>query len=66
MRRASTESYERIEHLRDRLTFAQADLLVAAAAEKEGLTVLHYDSEYDTIAAVTGQPVEWVVPRGTV
>ncbi len=42
------------------------DLLVAAAAEKEGLTVLHYDSDYDTIAAVTGQPVEWVVPRGTV
>lgn len=42
------------------------DLLVAAAAEKEGLTVLHYDSDYDTIAGVTGQPVEWVVPRGSV
>ena len=42
------------------------DLLVAAAAEKAGLTVLHYDSDFDTIAAVTGQPVEWVVPRGAV
>lgn len=42
------------------------DLLVAAVAEKEGLTVLHYDSDYDTIAGVTGQPVEWVVPRGSV
>lgn len=42
------------------------DLLVAAVAEKEGLTVLHYDSDYDTIASVTGQPVEWVVPRGSV
>lgn len=42
------------------------DLLVAAAAEKGGLTVLHYDSDYDTIAGVTGQPTEWVVPRGSV
>jgi hypothetical protein len=41
------------------------DLLVAAAAEKSGLTVLHYDSDYDTIAQVTGQPTEWVVPRGS-
>ena len=40
------------------------DLLIAAAAEAGGLTVLHYDSDYDTIAEVTGQPVEWVVPRG--
>jgi predicted nucleic acid-binding protein len=42
------------------------DLLVAAAAETAGLTVLHYDSDYDTIASVTGQPTEWVVPRGSV
>ena len=42
------------------------DLLVAAVAEKERLIVLHYDSDYDTIASVTGQPVEWVVPRGSV
>jgi hypothetical protein len=42
------------------------DLLVAAAAEKGGLTVLHYDGDYDIIASVTGQPAEWVVPRGSV
>jgi hypothetical protein len=42
------------------------DLLVAAAAEKDGLTVLHYDSDYDTIAGVTGHPTEWVVPRGSI
>lgn len=42
------------------------DLLVAAAAENGGLTVLHYDSDFDTIAGVTGQPTEWVVPRGSV
>ena len=42
------------------------DLLVAAAAERDGLAVLHYDHDFDLIAEITGQPVEWVVPRGTV
>ncbi len=42
------------------------DLLVAACAERAGLTVLHYDSDYERIAAVTGQPTQWVVPRGSV
>ncbi|MEP7009751.1 MAG: PIN domain nuclease [Acidobacteriota bacterium] len=42
------------------------DLIVAAAAESAGLTVLHYDADFDQIARVTGQPVEWVVPRGSV
>jgi predicted nucleic acid-binding protein len=42
------------------------DLLVAACAERHGATVLHYDADYDLIAEVTGQPVQWVVPRGTV
>ena len=42
------------------------DLIVAAVAESAGLIVLHYDADYDRIAAVTGQPVEWVVPRGSV
>ena len=42
------------------------DLLVAACAERAGLTVLHYDADFDLIASVTGQPTEWVVPRGLV
>lgn len=42
------------------------DLLIAACAEAHGATVLHYDADYERIAAVTGQPVEWVVPRGSV
>jgi hypothetical protein len=42
------------------------DLLIAAAAEAPGLTVLHYDADFDRIAAVTGQPTEWVVAAGTV
>ena len=42
------------------------DLLIAAAAEKNGLTVLHYDADFDRISAVTGQQCEWVVPAGSV
>lgn len=42
------------------------DLLVAAAAEDAGLVVLHYDADFDRIAAVTGQICEWVVAAGTV
>jgi predicted nucleic acid-binding protein len=42
------------------------DLLIAAVAERERVTVIHYDGDYDVIAQVTGQPVQWVVPRGTV
>lgn len=40
------------------------DLLIAATAERHGVTVLHYDKDFDRIAEVTGQPVEWVVPPG--
>jgi hypothetical protein len=42
------------------------DLLVAAVAERERVTVLHYDADYDLIAQVTSQPTQWVAPRGTV
>jgi predicted nucleic acid-binding protein len=42
------------------------DLLIAAAAEAEALTILHYDADFDRIAAITGQPCEWVVPAGSV
>ena len=42
------------------------DLLIAAVAERECVTVLHYDGDYDHINAITGQPVQWIVPRGTV
>ena len=34
------------------------DLLIAATAELAGLTVLHVDKDFETIAAVTGQRVE--------
>jgi predicted nucleic acid-binding protein len=40
------------------------DLLIAAAAELAGVPVLHYDGDYDRIAAITGQPTRWLAPRG--
>jgi len=42
------------------------DLLVAAAAEEHGLTVLHYDRDFALIAGVTGQDCRWVVPAGSI
>ncbi len=41
-------------------------LVIAAVAERHRVAVLHYDAAYDVIAEVTGQPTEWVVPRGSV
>lgn len=42
------------------------DLLVAACAERAGLAVLHYDADFERIAALTSQPARWIVPRGSV
>ena len=42
------------------------DLLLAAVAERHRVTVLHYDRDFDIIAAVTGQATLWVVPSGSV
>lgn len=42
------------------------DLLIAATAERHRVVVLHYDSDFDAIAEVTGQAAEWVVPRGSI
>lgn len=39
------------------------DLIIAAAAEANDLTILHYDADFDQIAKVTKQPTQWVVPR---
>ena len=41
------------------------DGLVAAVAETRQLSVLHYDADFETVATVTGQSHEWVVPPGT-
>jgi predicted nucleic acid-binding protein len=41
------------------------DLVIAATAEAATATLWHYDEDYDRIAEVTGQPVEWIAPRGS-
>lgn len=37
------------------------DLLIAATAEKTGLTILAIDKDFDLIADITGQPIETLV-----
>ena len=42
------------------------DLIIAAAAEAGGATVLHYDRDFERISAVTGQAHEWVAIPGSI
>jgi predicted nucleic acid-binding protein len=48
-----------------RRSVKHTDLLIAAAAEVHGLTLVHYDQDFDAIAEVTGQPMRWVAARGS-
>ena len=41
------------------------DLLIAACAERHGVSLVHYDHDYDAIAGVTGQSARWVAERGS-
>lgn len=41
-------------------------LLTAAVAEHHGAIVLHYDADFEHIAATTGQPHTWIAPRGSI
>ncbi|MER7457112.1 PIN domain nuclease [Micromonospora sp. NPDC126480] len=65
--------YERAAEIQQDLTERGAhrcagavDLLVAATAEYHGLSLLHYDRDFDQIARVTGQPAAWVARPGSV
>ena len=42
------------------------DLVIAAQAELAGLTVLHYDADFDLIASVTNQPTLWISRPGSI
>jgi predicted nucleic acid-binding protein len=44
---------------------AWPDLVTAAVAQRHGVTLLHYQPDYEVIAELTGQHVEWIVPRGS-
>ncbi len=41
------------------------DLFIAAVAERHGVGVVHCDEDYERISAVTGQPIRWAAPRGS-
>ena len=41
------------------------DALVAAIAEARHLIVLHYDSDFELVADITGQAHQWIVERGS-
>lgn len=42
------------------------DLVISAAARVAGLVVLHYDADFERLAAVGGARHEWVVPQGSI
>ena len=42
------------------------DLIISAAARTAGLVVLHYDTDFERIAAAGGAAQEWVVSHGSV
>ena len=69
MSRASERALEIQQLMTARGTHRSAsvpDVLLAAIADANGLTVLHYDADFDLISDVTDQPMEWVVPAGSV
>jgi predicted nucleic acid-binding protein len=41
------------------------DVLVAATAAEHGLTVLHYDRDFERLSELTGGNHEWVIPAGS-
>ena len=68
--RLSPRDYDRAWQVQGKLAelsrhrgIALPDLLVAACAERLGLTVIHRDADFDVIAEVTGQPTRWAVER---
>lgn len=41
------------------------DVMIAATAAVHHAVILHYDRDFERIAELTGQPHEWIIPRGT-
>lgn len=65
--------FEAAENLMERLAdggrhraAGVADLLIAAVAIRHQLTVYHYDTDYEDIAAVSALRATWVVPKGSI
>lgn len=45
---------------------ATGDAVVGACARIHDLTVVHYDADFDTLAAAAEIKTEWVVPSGSI
>ena len=43
-----------------------ADLLLAAAAELNSLTLVHYDQDFDQVIRASGQAAVWLAPAGSI
>lgn len=63
-------AYDRAWQVQDILTqrgqhrsAGAVDLVVAATAELQGLTLLHRDRDFECIATVTGQALQWYGPE---
>jgi GDPmannose 4,6-dehydratase len=63
VRRASTENFERIEHIRDRITIVQADLLDQLSLI-ELIESIEPDEVYN-LAAMSFVPTSWIQPTLT-
>ena len=63
--RVATQTQARLAERSQHRGPTPVDLLIAAIAEVNGATLLHYDRHFDTIARVTGQPMEWLARRGS-
>jgi predicted nucleic acid-binding protein len=73
--RMSPAAWERVLDVHDLLaqvspqhhrSVKPTDVLIAVCAEEAGWTLVHYDQDFDAIAAVTGQPTRWIAKRGSV
>jgi predicted nucleic acid-binding protein len=42
------------------------DLLIAATADLHGITLLHYDHDFDQIVRITGQRAQWLAQPGEI
>ena len=66
-------AFSRAANVQDALTRAgqhrsagAVDLLVAAAAELNSLTLVHYDRDFDQVARASGQAAVWLAPAGSI
>jgi predicted nucleic acid-binding protein len=61
------EVYERLAAVRPEWhrSVRHPDLLIAACAEANGLTLVHYEQAFEVIGRITQQRMRWVAPAGS-